>query len=113
MARPGPPSQEGLSVFTDRASESRRLGEEQGMSKPETRRIVLAYSGGLDTSVIVPWLKEHYRCEGVFLPAETGGGGGRGGRGPNARAGGAPGLFGRVVREDFPRDYLSSAAGER
>ncbi|HPW47516.1 MAG TPA: argininosuccinate synthase, partial [Rectinema sp.] len=27
------------------------------------KKIVLAYSGGLDTTVIVPWLKEHYDCE--------------------------------------------------
>ena len=30
------------------------------MSKAEIKKIVLAYSGGLDTSVIIPWLKENY-----------------------------------------------------
>ncbi|HMV98471.1 MAG: argininosuccinate synthase domain-containing protein, partial [Chloroflexota bacterium] len=29
-------------------------------SKPSVKKVVLAYSGGLDTSVIVPWLKENY-----------------------------------------------------
>lgn len=29
----------------------------------EIKKVVLAYSGGLDTSVIIPWLKEHYNCE--------------------------------------------------
>ncbi|MDH3452433.1 MAG: argininosuccinate synthase, partial [Gammaproteobacteria bacterium] len=32
---------------------------------PATDRVVLAYSGGLDTSVILKWLQEHYRCEVV------------------------------------------------
>jgi PP-loop superfamily ATP-utilizing enzyme len=31
--------------------------------KPQVKKVVLAYSGGLDTSVIVPWLKENYGCE--------------------------------------------------
>ena len=30
--------------------------------KIEAKKVVLAYSGGLDTSVIVPWLKENYNC---------------------------------------------------
>ena len=35
------------------------------MSKQNVKKVVLAYSGGLDTSVIVPWLKENYGCEVV------------------------------------------------
>ncbi|HOE99644.1 MAG TPA: argininosuccinate synthase, partial [Rectinema sp.] len=31
------------------------------------KKIVLAYSGGLDTTVIVPWLKEHYDCEVIAV----------------------------------------------
>ena len=30
------------------------------MASPKIKKIVLAYSGGLDTSIIIPWLKEHY-----------------------------------------------------
>src|ERR1700690_2461895 len=37
--------------------------------KPQVKKVVLAYSGGLDTSVIVPWLKENYGCEVVCLRA--------------------------------------------
>jgi len=33
------------------------------------KKIVLAYSGGLDTSVILPWLKDKYSCEGYHLKA--------------------------------------------
>jgi len=40
--------------------------------KPQVKKIVLAYSGGLDTSVIVPWLKENYGCEVVCFCANIG-----------------------------------------
>ena len=36
------------------------------------QRVVLAYSGGLDTSVIVPWLKENYGCEVICYTADVG-----------------------------------------
>ena len=41
-------------------------------SKPQVKKVVLAYSGGLDTSVIVPWLKENYGCEVVCFCADIG-----------------------------------------
>jgi argininosuccinate synthase len=37
-------------------------------AKQKVNKAVLAYSGGLDTSCIVPWLKENYGCEVVPLP---------------------------------------------
>ena len=36
------------------------------------KKIVLAYSGGLDTTVIVPWLKENYDCEVVAVCGDVG-----------------------------------------
>ena len=42
------------------------------MSKKQYNKIVLAYSGGLDTSIIVPWLKENYGCEVVCYTADVG-----------------------------------------
>ena len=35
-------------------------------------KIVLAYSGGLDTSVLIPWLKERYGCEVIAVSADVG-----------------------------------------
>ena len=35
-------------------------------------KIVLAYSGGLDTSVIVPWLQEHYQAEVICVAVDVG-----------------------------------------
>ncbi len=40
--------------------------------EPEISKVVLAYSGGLDTSVIVPWLRENYGCEVVCFTADLG-----------------------------------------
>ena len=36
-------------------------------------KVVLAYSGGLDTSVLIPWLKEHYGCEVIAVSGNVGG----------------------------------------
>ena len=35
-------------------------------------KFLLAYSGGLDTSIIIPWLKENYNCEVVAMAADVG-----------------------------------------
>ena len=38
----------------------------------EIKKVVLAYSGGLDTSVIIPWLKENYDCEVIACTVNLG-----------------------------------------
>ena len=43
------------------------------MDKKDIKKIVLAYSGGLDTSIIIPWLKENYNnCEVIAFAANVG-----------------------------------------
>ena len=43
------------------------------MQKKEIKKVVLAYSGGLDTSIIIPWLKENYNnCEVIAVSADVG-----------------------------------------
>ena len=42
------------------------------MSKQEVNKVVLAYSGGLDTSVILKWLEDVYNCEVVTFTADLG-----------------------------------------
>jgi argininosuccinate synthase len=76
------------------------------MTKPQLERIVLAYSGGLDTSVIVPWLKEHYGCEVVCFTADIGQGEELAGLEAKALASGASRWIVRDVQEEFARDYL-------
>ena len=76
-------------------------------SKPSVKKVVLAYSGGLDTSVIVPWLKENYGCEVVCFCANVG-------QGDEdltklekkAIASGASQLIFHDMREEFAADYL-------
>jgi argininosuccinate synthase len=67
---------------------------------------VLAYSGGLDTSVIVPWLREAYDCEVICFTADIGQGEELGGLEAKARASGASRLVIRDLREEFAREYL-------
>ena len=43
------------------------------MKKEDIKKVVLAYSGGLDTSIIIPWLKENYNnCEVVAVSGDVG-----------------------------------------
>lgn len=42
------------------------------VDKSSVNKVVVAYSGGLDTSVIIPWLKENYECEVVAFVADVG-----------------------------------------
>ena len=43
------------------------------MKKEDIKKVVLAYSGGLDTSIIIPWLKEHYNnCEVIAMSGNVG-----------------------------------------
>ncbi len=40
--------------------------------KKQYKKVVLAYSGGLDTSIIIPWLKENYGCEVIAVAGNVG-----------------------------------------
>ncbi len=89
------------------------------MSQSEIKKIVLAYSGGLDTSVIVPWLKENYPgAEVICFTANIGQGDELSGLHEKAVASGALKCITRDLREEFAKDYLfklvqSSAVYER
>jgi len=76
------------------------------MIKPAIKKIVLAYSGGLDTSVIVPWLVENYGCEVICFCADVGQGEELAGLEAKAKASGATQLVIRDLREEFASDYL-------
>ncbi len=76
------------------------------MAKPTATKVVLAYSGGLDTSVIVPWLKEHYGCEVVCYCANLGQDDDLSGVEAKALASGASACYVEDLREEFVRDFL-------
>ncbi len=73
------------------------------------RRVVLAYSGGLDTSVILRWLIETYGCEVVAFTADIGQGEELDGLEAKAKATGACGFVLKDLREEFVRDYVYPA----
>src|SRR6184192_2309313 len=76
-------------------------------AKRTVRRAVLAYSGGLDTSIIIPWLKEHYRCEVVAVCGDIGQGGEElDGLREKALKTGASEVYVEDMREEFVSDYL-------
>jgi len=70
------------------------------------RKAVLAYSGGLDTSIIVPWLKEHYGCEVVCYCSDVGQGTELDGLEARARAIGASEVVVEDLRLPFVRDFV-------
>jgi len=74
------------------------------MAKKE--KVVLAYSGGLDTSVILPWLKETYGYEVVAFAAELGQGDELAGIKKKAMATGAVKCVVRDLRSEFVKDYV-------
>ncbi|MGB9674400.1 MAG: argininosuccinate synthase [Anaerolineales bacterium] len=74
--------------------------------KGKVSKVVLAYSGGLDTSIIVPWLKENYGCEVVCFTADVGQGEELDGLEAKALASGASQFVMRDLREEFASDYL-------
>ncbi len=74
------------------------------MSSPET--IVLAYSGGLDTSIIVPWLKENHGAEVVCVAADVGQGEELEGLREKALASGAKSCFVEDLREEFLTGFV-------
>lgn len=77
------------------------------MSDQTAKKIVLAYSGGLDTSVILTWLKEeHEGCEVVAFCADVGQGEELDGLDAKARATGASKCVVADVREEFVADYV-------
>ena len=72
----------------------------------EINKVVLAYSGGLDTSVILKWLQDVYGCEVVTFTADLGQGEEVEPARAKARAMGIKDIYIEDLREDFARDYV-------
>ncbi|MHB0946625.1 MAG: argininosuccinate synthase [Sedimentisphaerales bacterium] len=76
------------------------------MAKSKNKTVVLAYSGGLDTSVILPWLKENYGYDVIAFAAELGQGDELEGIKRKALASGAVKCIVKDLREEFATEYL-------
>ena len=77
------------------------------MEKKEIKKVVLAYSGGLDTSIIIPWLKENYNnCEVIAVSADVGQESELDGLEEKALKTGASKLYIEDLRKEFIEDYI-------
>ncbi|MDH5648132.1 MAG: argininosuccinate synthase [Gammaproteobacteria bacterium] len=76
------------------------------MSSAKVKKVVLAYSGGLDTSVILKWLQEVYDCEVVTFTADIGQGEEVESARTKAKAMGVKEIFIDDLREEFARDFV-------
>ncbi len=77
------------------------------MNKADVKKVVLAYSGGLDTSVIIPWLKENYNnCEVIAVSGNVGQGDELDGLEEKALKTGASKLYVLDLTEEYVDDYI-------
>jgi argininosuccinate synthase len=73
----------------------------------QPKKVALAYSGGLDTSIIIPWLRENYGCEVVAVCGDIGQGAGElDGIVEKAKNSGASEVYVEDMREEFVTEYL-------
>ena len=77
--------------------------------RAKINRVVLAYSGGLDTSIIIPWLKENYGCEVIAMIGDVGQGDDMGAVRKKALDTGASEAFVEDLREEFITCYVWKA----
>ena len=70
------------------------------------KKVVLAYSGGLDTSVILKWIRKTYQCEVITMTADLGQEEELDGLEEKARNTGASKAYIDDLREDFARDFV-------
>jgi argininosuccinate synthase len=76
------------------------------MSQSDVKKVVLAYSGGLDTSVILKWLRETYQCEVVTFTADIGQGEELEPARTKAQAAGVKEIYIDNLQEEFVRDFV-------
>ena len=85
----------------------KRKGYIMAKAKKDIKKVVLAYSGGLDTSIIIPWLKENYNnCEVIAVSADVGQGTELDGLEEKALKTGASKLYIEDLKEEFIREYV-------
>lgn len=79
------------------------------MEKKQYKKVVLAYSGGLDTSIIIAWLKENYGCEVIAVAGDVGQGDELDGLEEKALATGTSKYYCADCKEEFVNDFIFPA----
>jgi argininosuccinate synthase len=74
--------------------------------EPKAKKVVLAYSGGLDTSIIIPWLKENYGCEVIAYAADVGQGEELAPLNEKAIKTGASKIYIEDLKQEFVSDFI-------
>jgi argininosuccinate synthase len=93
----------GLAGYSERSIDRRRMG---AMAKNKINKVVLAFSGGLDTSVILKWLQTTYDCEVITFTADLGQGEELEPARAKAELLGIKHIYIEDLREEFVRDYV-------
>ena len=76
-------------------------------AKKDIKKVVLAYSGGLDTSIIIPWLKENYNnCEVIAVSGDVGQGTELDGLEEKALKTGASKLYVEDLKKEFVEEFI-------
>jgi argininosuccinate synthase len=83
-----------------------KSGFKMSISKQKIKKVVLAYSGGLDTSIIIKWLEENYGCEIVTFTADIGQGEEVEPARAKAKAAGVKEIYIEDLTEEFVRDFV-------
>ena len=78
------------------------------MDKSKIKKVVLAYSGGLDTSIIIPWLKENYGCEVIAVAADVGQDAELEGLEEKAIKTGASKIYIEDLKKEFAEDFIQA-----
>jgi argininosuccinate synthase len=78
----------------------------KSMNKNNIKKVVLAYSGGLDTSIIVKWLQENYKCEVITYTADLGQKGEIDSAKKRAKELGVNQIFLDDLKEEFTKEYI-------
>ena len=77
----------------------------------EKKKVILAYSGGLDTSIIIPWLKENYDFEVIAVAGDVGQGEELEPLKEKAIKTGASKIYIEDLREEFVKDFIFPQGG--
>ncbi|KAF3334829.1 Argininosuccinate synthase [Carex littledalei] len=94
-------------IYTGQSSPRIAVPKAVASERETVNKVVLAYSGGLDTSVIVRWIKENYGCEVVCFTADVGQGDMElEGLEKKAKASGASQLVVKDLKEEFVKDFI-------
>ncbi len=82
------------------------LVEEEKKMKKQIKKVALAYSGGLDTSIIIPWLKENYGCEVIAIAGNVGQASELDGLEEKALKTGASKIYIEDLTKEFVEDFI-------